>query len=503
MWPFVPGFPKYTGPYSVGSVDVELPVDKLDSPSPAPVDADIGTVAFRIFYPSDGNGSSRPVRWVPGPQRAHLSAYGRFLGANSIFSEAFSFLSQNLYYTSIPAIRNAALLASPTSSKRWPVMIFSHGLGGSRNAYSQVLGSIASHGVIVIASDHRDGSAPLSYVRATATSPAKLVDYEKYSHSPTPEVYAGRDRQLKTRLWELGLIHDGLLKIDEGHYPENLDPNSTSTWKKDFNDVLKMFVGQLDVHRPGSITWAGHSFGATSTVQLLKSTYWQTTEPNTISTSPIFNPSPSSRLAAQITPSSPAILLDMWCLPFRSPDTRLLWEKPMPCYASSGPGGIGLLSILSEAFFKWSGNSKDVIRIISPPTGSSKAGPHCFYPRAAAHLSQSDFGVLFPWPTKKVFKTEDPKRYITLNVRAVLEMLRINGFEVAPTSKVDMELTADEQVKVDDSGHDWKILDKNGAIDGWVNVKVPKEVRSNENTENDKRRNEGPVETEVLGEVKI
>jgi platelet-activating factor acetylhydrolase len=69
---------------------VELPVSKLDSPSPAPADADIGTVAFRIFYPCQDDGSDRPIRWVPGPQRGHLAAYGRFLGANSVVAEAFS-----------------------------------------------------------------------------------------------------------------------------------------------------------------------------------------------------------------------------------------------------------------------------------------------------------------------------------------------------------------------------------------------------------------------------
>jgi platelet-activating factor acetylhydrolase len=305
----------------------------------------------------------------------------------------------------------------------------------------------------------------------------------------------------------MGLIHDAVLKLDGGHYPENLDPNSTNGRKKDVNEVLKMFVGSLDVHRPGSIIWGGHSFGATTTVQLLKSTYWQTQEPDQISSSPIFNPSPSSSLVAQITPSSPTILLDMWCLPFHSRETRFLWEKPMPCYAPSGPGGTALLSVLSEAFYKWKGNAKDVIRIISPPAGADKAAPYCFYPRAAAHLSQSDFGVLFPWPTRKAFKTEDPKRYITLNVRAVLQVLRENGFEVADTSREDMEASkeADEKAVADaGKGQDWRILDGSGAVDGWIGVQVPERVEGSRSTENDARTPmDTPAEVDMLASQRL
>lgn len=84
-----PAFPSYTGPYMVGSVDVEIPAADLDSPSPAP-NSSLGTVAFRIFYPCEPSSHERPVKWIPDPQRGYVSAYARFLGANSAFSDIFA-----------------------------------------------------------------------------------------------------------------------------------------------------------------------------------------------------------------------------------------------------------------------------------------------------------------------------------------------------------------------------------------------------------------------------
>ncbi|CAI6339331.1 unnamed protein product [Periconia digitata] len=467
-----PTFPAYTGPYKVGSVDVETPTSNLSSPhdpSQSPPCPDIPTVAFRMFYPAKADSNQRGVKWIHNPQREVVSAYAKFLGAGNALASLFSMFPQTLYFVDIPVHTNAQMLEPPAETKRWPVMVFSHGLGGSRNAYSHICGSLASHGIVVVAPEHRDGSAPISFVH-TPDEKEKIrrIGYVKVPHSASTETYEARDKQLRTRLWEIGLIHDALLKMDEG---VALRMVAEGTSKKSSNDTkLPMFAHALNVHEPGAISFAGHSFGAATMVQLAKSIYYNpTTHQPPPSYKPLYAPSSSSPLLKQITPRTPVILLDLWSLPLDSPSTTWLHAKPMPCYASDNPtGGSTLLAILSEAFFKWTTNLNQTKRVLSKPSSAdpSQPGPHIFYPIHSAHLSQSDFGVLFPWLTTKVLGAKEPERVLRLNTRAVLQTLRDAGVKVARTSVKDLEL---EGEKVDEVEDDKEILGtRKDGVRGWV-----------------------------------
>lgn len=78
-----PSFPTYSGPYPVGTLDVEVPTSEVLSPSPAP-DPTITTVSFRVFYPCNPpKEGPKSVYWLPDPQRQYIKAYAQFLGANS------------------------------------------------------------------------------------------------------------------------------------------------------------------------------------------------------------------------------------------------------------------------------------------------------------------------------------------------------------------------------------------------------------------------------------
>ena len=383
-------------------------------------------------------------------------------------------------------------------------MVFSHGLGGTKNAYSHLLGSLSSHGIVVVAPDHRDGSAPLSVIRDEHGSTIKSIESVSISHRQSPEVEQARDDQLRIRLWEIGLIHEALLKVDCGEPLLNLLAE-TSTGSA---GVLDMFKSSLDVHTPGSISWSGHSFGAATVVQLVKSVFYHSATGAPASYKPVFQPSASSQMVHQITPSSPISLLDLWCMPLLSKSTAWLNALPLPCYSPNGPGGKNLLAILSEAFFKWESNLSQTKRTISEdpslstPSNASHAAPYIFYPATSAHLSQSDFGILFPWLTRKAFKAEDPARALRLNTRAVLEVMRRCGFHVADTSAVDMEITGPNHHSTNGStGQDSKILERRGDVKGWVALELGKAKHVEEAANVDTSETADPMAAVIQGEV--
>ncbi|EME46420.1 hypothetical protein DOTSEDRAFT_70427 [Dothistroma septosporum NZE10] len=544
-WNPIVSFPQYNGPFEVGTVDVEIPAADLHAPSEAPEGA-APTIAFRIFYPcvKPGPGDTdRPVRWIPQPQRATIRAFASFIGVKSPrIANLISFMPQQLYYINLPAHRNAKLLDPPTSHGRWPVTMFSHGLAGSRNAYSYVCGDLASNGMIVIALDHRDGSSPIQYVRETACTEAHIVNPTKISHEPSPDVYEARDKQLRIRLWEISMAYEALVKIDAGQKIENLDINA-STKRKERVEVLWQFDGMLDIHREGKVTWAGHSFGAATQVQLVKSIYYHPDRPAHEGNA-LIEPNADAAVASQITPESPMLLLDMWGLPLKSPDQAHLWEKPLPSYAVGGPNGSNVVSILSEAFFNWQDNTNINKHIVAPPSVSRRpstaprlsrapgkllpdwarlrddspskdsgyvsqrsrsplpslsrkrsrasgltvpsnvTSPHrgratetklslqdsnsqrrregtqMWYVQKSQHFNQSDFGLLFPWIAKRITKAEEPERVMELNNRAMVQVLRESGIEVA-------------------GGLDDEILDHEAEIRRWIRVPVNDEEPSN------------------------
>lgn len=383
-------------------------------------------------------------------------------------------------------------------------MIFSHGLGGSRHAYSHIAGSMASHGVVVICPEHRDRSAAVSFIRDPAAaqdkyfskSTRRMVPYLKIPHDQNKETWDARNQQLKIRLWELGLIHEAILDIDTGLDIRNLNTSTPSA-------CISQLASTMNVWEPGSIIFSGHSFGAATIVQFLKSTYYAGTPELEAIEDALFTPELTSRIRSQITPKNLTVMLDMWCFPLLSPSTTALYHLPLPAYVDNNPnapGGAAILAIESETFFKWTEHLHTMCRVISPNPSASvvtasafeRPGsgvrlpePNFFYVVNSAHLNQSDFGVLFPWLTKKIFGAEQPERALRLNTRAILQLLRANGVPVARTWAGDLVDGADIAAKQnavespvstasekgdDDGIHDDKaIFDKSGndVVDHW------------------------------------
>lgn len=327
----IPSLPQYTGPYKVGVTDYEIPTSEIESNSFAP-DPRVTTIKFRIYYPTTPDAvASEPVYWLPEPQKQWNEAYASFVAGNARWTPLVSKLWSLTNYIKIPVVKNTPLLSSKTGP--YPVCFFSHGLGGNTNIYSSIVGSLASCGVVVIAPEHRDGSCPVAFIRNAKGDIETTIQYKNLAHKPEPKIFNARHTQMRIRLWELELTYTVIKAMNEGatftNYAEEGQPSDLD---------LKARLN----FQPGKVTWTGHSFGAATVTQFVKSVFYHQYLPSTKEPrsddqewdlTPLNQIATDGDLVKQITPESPLALLDIWPMPLRGKAAEWLWERPLPCYS--------------------------------------------------------------------------------------------------------------------------------------------------------------------------
>ena len=201
LTPITSPLPPYTGPHEVGILDVETEVRKQIIRNATLEETgknafELSTLAITLYYPSslpNAPPSKRPWArpWLPQPVSLIGEGYARLAGV-SFLSPIFTFALWALgSSTVIPGVVDAPILTGSekvlveegagaggfgklmeaaeqehTELKRdeklglLPCVVFTHGMAGMSQSYSHYLGSIASHGYVVAAVEHRDGSGP-------------------------------------------------------------------------------------------------------------------------------------------------------------------------------------------------------------------------------------------------------------------------------------------------------------------------------------------------------
>jgi len=290
-------------------------------------------------------------------------------------------IAMTVYNTAIPAIENGVPAARENlEAGKMPVMVFSHGLGGSRNAYSQWCGSMASYGIFVAAIEHRDGSAPISIVNAPSKKQFSVPYRRITEYNEHTKDY--RTSQLAQRTYEVSKLVGLLRDINHGKLEGVTD---------DTKGLVDMFKGLLNTKK-GEFIMAGHSFGAATTVAACKD------KENIEASYPL-----KDEFKA-------AIMLDIWMMPLSAIPTAKLT--------------VPSLHVISEQFLKWNENYKAIPPLLKESRESS-AFARAFYLKQSAHLSQSDFQLLFPNLCRRYFHAKaEADKVMDLNIRAGLEFLR-------------------------------------------------------------------------------
>ncbi|XP_062858120.1 platelet-activating factor acetylhydrolase [Trichomycterus rosablanca] len=247
------GIPPGKGPHQVGCTDLML-------------GHTVQGTLFRLYYPCQSFESSEKPDWIP--CREYFNGLADFMKMSRAISEKiFNYLFGSY---KIPAAWNAPFKADG----KYPLIVFSHGLGAFRMLYSAICVEMASQGFIVAAVEHRDESASATfyYKEKSKTDPKPDTTHRNfrpvsnnleeqwlyYRPLKTGESeFHLRNNQVKQRADECIRALDLLININSGKSVENV-------LQSEF-DWLKL-ENSMDLCR---IAVMGHSFGGATAIECL------------------------------------------------------------------------------------------------------------------------------------------------------------------------------------------------------------------------------------------
>ena len=124
-----------TGPYKIGTVLYDW-TDRAREEQWSATSQAGRELLVQVWYPSDDINTSRPVPYVPDSDRIKAS------------------LDKD--WPEMPSVNTHASwgVSLSTARKRYPLLVFSHGMNSARFYYTGLMEELASHGYVVAAIDH-------------------------------------------------------------------------------------------------------------------------------------------------------------------------------------------------------------------------------------------------------------------------------------------------------------------------------------------------------------
>ncbi|GAA5872305.1 hypothetical protein JCM3774_003339 [Rhodotorula dairenensis] len=440
--------PRYTGPHTVSTLDLEVPVETRRTFGDATLKQtgqpalQLDTVLITLYYPADPNrpASGQHQPWVSRPLNQTAAGYARFANQRPWLVKAIVWLFARGVRLPVEAERPLESSATstdhdppPTDARshdshrtvvgnddtpsqaktRFPVVVFSHGLSGTRTTYSQWCGEIASRGYVVAAIEHRDGSGPISVVRRADGTQERVVDYIRPEHLSWP---AGkkpltslefRAEQLEMRLAEVTETLSALQQLDAGNGADLARANRRRSFKSRVEEWLPAWKDRLDL--TDRVVMAGHSFGGATAIQVLRAGSTAFPFRRGIALDPWADPIP------------PAPSLSAAGSAFDSPTS----SKLDPAIDPTGPPldiVAPLLVINSETFTLW----KEHYVLVRDIVTSIKRGADRWLMTmiGSVHMSFSDLPLLAPLITRRTGARVDSQLATDRFVEACDEFLR-------------------------------------------------------------------------------
>jgi hypothetical protein len=234
--------PQTTGPFTVGTKDIFL---KLDREEVITADrTDKRSLMIKVWYPSEETGGER-------------DPYVDTAGRNG-FAQKYGLPHSMLNY--LNKVETKVYRNIPIADETFPVLIFSHGYNSKANGYYALMSEITSHGYVVFAINH-------TYESTGTTFPDGTEVYFDYEYANRIESGTWDRVAPAVEAFKNGLAfedrHPFVQKALSAYFVKDI----IEYWAKDISDVVSelnvwndsgFFKGRLDLSNIGSF---GHSRG--------------------------------------------------------------------------------------------------------------------------------------------------------------------------------------------------------------------------------------------------
>ena len=392
------GFPKLEchhpelGEYDVGALQVRLSPD---------------TPLVQLFYPVDGLTRTRKNRQKISYFRPKaVAGLLRFMYANNMDGNIAEGILQFLQDASHPLLEQygADPLPATKTDTKFPVVIFSHGLSGTMEMYTEICSQLASLGCVVVAVEHADASASYT-TRVDEDGSIQDLWYQlPPSNSVEPysrqKVVNFRGPKLQHRVQELTRVY------------QFLQSGKKVTYGNPADAALANAV--LATTDPSELHLTGHSFGGAT--QLLAAQTWameRAKKGGTIQTKSV-------------------TVLDAWNFGL----SEEIVARGIP-NVPGDPPGPKVLSVISEDWI----TSTEVFTLWNFLRNSR---PHCavdsYYSKGSMHQSFSDSEAWFPMALARATNCLGKTEPLHVTIRAVVrEFSTMTGIGCGPKKDAPME----------------------------------------------------------------
>ncbi|EPR11977.1 alpha/beta hydrolase family protein [Ruminiclostridium papyrosolvens] len=220
---------KPTGPYQVGTVTYDwTDENRLEAATKDP--GDKRELMVQVWYPAEKTENMKRAPYIKELLEV-AKGFEKQTGLPSLLFSHLKYVKSNSYLSAKLSVKQ----------QKYPLLIFSHGFGATRNINTFEVEELASHGYIVVGIDHTYDAA------ATVFSNGRVALYNGDNKKMITEDFEKMDGHNEIWVKDVQFVLDKIEEINK-------------------KDPLNIFTGKIDLDKIGMF---GHSYGGATAGQIV------------------------------------------------------------------------------------------------------------------------------------------------------------------------------------------------------------------------------------------